>query len=678
MKSFRHYLNSLDRLATCKLQSAARDRDFKSTRLLDRLKKISFQTMNVAIGCSAIGSSLGIWINPAQAVPYRKDWCGVIWSLEGNAPSPIASPFTLAWVNPTNGASSFAAPNANVTMPTNTPGDAAALGIHVQSGTLFAFDRTGTGQLYRYQFGVDTSWQPVATTGLKGSGSTPSTNLNKMTVDGNDLYLSDSSGSPLYSLKLDPVTGALTSPAATSTPYKYLGIPATTPLPNGGSIPTPTLGGGDITTDEYSDTYNVTYATVGGQTQLYFFKQDNTTSPQTWVYQGTAASGDAGQYGGAAFYKGDLYVKSSAGGLKIVDLTRSGSGYTGWGNLKAQGTGNGATDLAACGTPNLTLIKTQQIYTDAAATTLATNQIKVKTGQYLKYTITLQNTGDSWARSSKVADTLPAGATYVPNSATLNGTNLGFATYPATGFNVNTPGQIPGIIDFSASPNLAVLTFVVKVTAISGSIQNRATITYIDNTGLVSETPTCTTTGSLNNCGETPTLPIETISGTVFEDINYGGGGGRDLTASSGVPRPNATVELYDSAGNYKGSTTTGANGNYSFNDGNISGGIVAGDYQVRVVNSTVTSSRTGSVNTLMPVQTYRTDAGVTAGTVTPVTDRVGGEKPQAVDPPANTTSATLATLNSIVNREVQSIAAVKVTTSSRPVRNIICGQKRH
>jgi hypothetical protein len=41
------------------------------------------------------------------------------------------------------------------------------------------------------------------------------------------------------------------------------------------------------------------------------------------------------------------------------------------------------------------------------------------------------------------------------------------------------------------------------------------------------------------------TVPAQSISGTVFEDVNYGGGAGRDLVASAGVRRPNARVELY-------------------------------------------------------------------------------------------------------------------------------------
>jgi hypothetical protein len=110
-------------------------------------------------------------------------------------------------------------------------------------------------------------------------------------------------------------------------------------------------------------------------------------------------------------------------------------------------------------------------------------------------------------------------------------------------------------------------------------------------------------------------IQAQSITGTVFEDVNYGGGAGRNLAGSGGVARPGATVELYNATGNYITSTTTNASGVYNFP------GLAAGNYTVRVVNSTVTSSRTGATAALIPVQTYN-------GTTT----RVGGEAPAKTD----------------------------------------------
>jgi len=117
-----------------------------------------------------------------------------------------------------------------------------------------------------------------------------------------------------------------------------------------------------------------------------------------------------------------------------------------------------------------------------------------------------------------------------------------------------------------------------------------------------------------------------TISGTVFEDIHYGGGAGRNLASSSGAGINNATVELYNSSGTYISSTTTAGGGAYSF-----AGLAASTTYHVRVASQTVASTRTGTVGTLRGVMTYRTST--TAGVLSAVTDFVGGTNPALADP---------------------------------------------
>ena len=122
-----------------------------------------------------------------------------------------------------------------------------------------------------------------------------------------------------------------------------------------------------------------------------------------------------------------------------------------------------------------------------------------------------------------------------------------------------------------------------------------------------------------------------TISGTVFEDVNYGGGAGRPYVtantsaiasgfASNNILRPGARVELYDNTGAFVSSTTTNALGVYTFS------GLMSGNYTVRVVNATVSSSRPGIGGGLVPVQTFRTKAGADD------VNRVGGENPAVAD----------------------------------------------
>jgi uncharacterized repeat protein (TIGR01451 family) len=129
-----------------------------------------------------------------------------------------------------------------------------------------------------------------------------------------------------------------------------------------------------------------------------------------------------------------------------------------------------------------------------------------------------------------------------------------------------------------------------------------------------------------------------TISGRVFEDMNYGGGAGRDFTTAAGKGVNGVTVELYKADGSYVGTTTTANDGSndgvYSFNQ------VLDGNYYVRVVSETVNSTRTGSTGAELGIQTFRTD-GTTA-----VTNEVGGHNPSLADGVANTGTETLDTAN--------------------------------
>ncbi|HEY0977807.1 MAG TPA: HYR domain-containing protein [Flavobacteriales bacterium] len=170
-------------------------------------------------------------------------------------------------------------------------------------------------------------------------------------------------------------------------------------------------------------------------------------------------------------------------------------------------------------------------------------------------------------------------------------------------------------------------------------------------TRVVSGVPTSTSEFS----GNVLVVSQVNVSGTVFEDVNYGGGAGRDRAtalANGGSGRPNARVELFNSSGNLVASTTTDASGAYVFSS------TLPGNYTVRVVNGTVSSARTGYVaGSHVPVQTFRTH--VVAGTAQPLTDRVGGEVPALADAGNGTTTlAALATATT----SAQSITSVNVS----------------
>jgi uncharacterized repeat protein (TIGR01451 family) len=523
----------------------------------------------------------------AQSAPSRKDWCGTVWSVENQN--------TLAWINPVTGLTTSAAgPTTQITMPGGSMGTAvAAIGIHKESGTMFAFDRTGaTGTLYKYKFGIDAAWTPVSVSGLLGLLGTQSiagasNNLNKMTVDGNTLFIAESNGVAVYSIPLN-ASGSVVGGATVQT-YSFVGDPAGTPPHRSSTSTDPTgteiINGGDIVTDEYGDVYNVTYNSTisySGTTQVltttkaYFYQQDPVT--KTWVYQGQTTGNQA--FAGAAFYRGDLYVKAGTQ-LKKVDLTRSPSGYTGWNNALVNigaVSSTSSADLTACGTPFIALTKTRQVYSDSTLTTLVADQTKVKAGQYIKYSVIAQNVGDAWARSTKIIDNLPIGTVYQPNSATLNGINLALSSYPTGGFSVNSSSTTAGIVRYPSDPDTATLTFAVQVAAISGTITNQATTTYVDNDGLPSDPATCTTTPKVNCATDGGVTVIQTFtaSGMVWHDLDGNvtlDGAEAGMNAGSS----NLTVYAIGNTGTVVGKATVAPDGTYAIPS------LGAGNYTLRL-----------------------------------------------------------------------------------------------
>lgn len=119
-------------------------------------------------------------------------------------------------------------------------------------------------------------------------------------------------------------------------------------------------------------------------------------------------------------------------------------------------------------------------------------------------------------------------------------------------------------------------------------------------------------------------VPSNLIAGTVFEDVNYGGGLGRNMTDANGVGIASAIVELYEDDGTFVRRTTSKVGGDYSF------GGMADGDYYVKLVNSTVRSNRDNGINctTCVPIQTFRSYGDVN-NTIEVLTE-IGGTDPTA------------------------------------------------
>ncbi len=153
----------------------------------------------------------------------------------------------------------------------------------------------------------------------------------------------------------------------------------------------------------------------------------------------------------------------------------------------------------------------------------------------------------------------------------------------------------------------------------------------------------CTGSKIITNTGGT----TADISGTIFEDINYGGGVGRSYsTANTSYAATNvgteATVELWASNGSsctgiapLQSTTSNAFDGSYSFNS------ITGSTFCVRVVNNVAYNLSTiNAGNNAIPVQTYRTESTSGTGSLTSIINEVGGRSPRDADVNATTFDA--------------------------------------
>jgi uncharacterized repeat protein (TIGR01451 family) len=469
----------------------------------------------------------------AQALPAAlpKDWCGRLWGIDSNTLQQIV------WDNPTTGVTTTGlATNSGIAnigpipdLPAGTSN--ATLGLHARSGTFYTIDRN-TSKLYYYRMTSTGggNWSSISTSipVISGDSDSPeqvSTNFNKMTVTGDKLIIASANSLNVYTFPINPATGTLGSGVLSNPTFD-----GNTLLPDGspgdppGNDPDNVINGGDIAQDEYSDTYMLTYDNAGrtAPQYVYFYKLVS----NQWVYKAraTKAGYPNEQFGAFAIYNDTFYVKGSDGDLSKLNLTRVGNDYN-WATtnsaLSLVGTGTGVADMATCGVPAIAVTKIQQIYTDESAQTLTADQTRIGTGQYIKYTITGNNTGDAWARNSYIKDDLPPGITYIPNSATENGINLNAATYPF-GSSANKPATSVGApvgeirLPFLGNSNITTYTYIVRVDGTAASIANQAKIGYTNP--YPSDPPNCTT--GVNCATSTLVSLYPSIFGTIWNDTN--------------------------------------------------------------------------------------------------------------------------------------------------------------
>ncbi|TGE27645.1 beta strand repeat-containing protein [Hymenobacter metallicola] len=329
----------------------------------------------------------------------------------------------------------------------------------------------------------------------------------------------------------------------------------------------------------------------------------------------------------------------------------------------------------------------------------------------VRFNIRVKNTGTSTAPNVQVSDflrgntvntTFPTSSTVtlVANSGSVTNFGVNAGAAPTLAFNTAFNGQgtntdlLTGTQALTAGQS-ALIDFTVTVTfpatpgtpttvqnnyayasTIGGTAANQGHVQLTNGTilppGTLLAEDRSNNSASFpttpNGDGETPT-PVRfqtAIQGTVFEDVNFGGGLGRTQATSNGPGLANVRVELYGGGGAFLTSVLTDANGNYEFTTG--AGGAALGintNYQVRVVNSSVFSSRPNPNGaSTVGVQTY----------INGNNNQVGGANPNQVDVPSNGAGASIATLqNQSATTIVQSLTAV-TTPASGPLTSVDFG----
>lgn len=175
-------------------------------------------------------------------------------------------------------------------------------------------------------------------------------------------------------------------------------------------------------------------------------------------------------------------------------------------------------------------------------------------GENVTFTINVKNDGSDNATTVKVKDLLPAGLTYVSSSASVTFGSTTPTYLNASDYNGGFYTSSTGIWDIGTIPKGATATLQIVATVnTTNAITNIAEVNASEQTDPDS-------TPNNNNVTEDDRASVTlnqsvSISGTVFEDVNYGGNAGRDYTTannsatSSGfatgtIRRPNVRVRV--------------------------------------------------------------------------------------------------------------------------------------
>ena len=264
------------------------------------------------------------------------------------------------------------------------------------------------------------------------------------------------------------------------------------------------------------------------------------------------------------FSVGNLASGASVGSIQIVAAILPGTAAGSLINSAVVSTTDTSTVEAPSTNNSFSVTTTVSLQNDVAISKSAASTVSA--GTELTYTLNVTNSGPSTATNVQVSDALPTGLTFVSGTSLIGSTTAGTVTATSGTASVTIPTLNPG--------ETAVVTIRTSVGAsVIGNISNTATVTAANDSNNANNSSAAVTTNV------TPPALVS-FAGKVYIDSNRnstndaGDGAIAGVTVTlTGTPL-NATSPVTQT-------TTTDANGNYSFSN------VSQGNYTVRAGSPT-------------------------------------------------------------------------------------------
>ena len=222
---------------------------------------------------------------------------------------------------------------------------------------------------------------------------------------------------------------------------------------------------GDFFADSSGKLYMI--SAVTGSTSIDLWLITPAASSASAEYLGSFSNpAQDSQFNGIAAAPSGIYARDNLGRLVKLDLVNV--TYT-----PVSPDSLGSTDLASCTypvlAPSLNAVK-------SVTKVAGTRGDKVQPGDTLEYRVVIRNSGTLPAGGVTFSDALPAGTTYVPGSARVNGATTTVTNGSSTSLGGAYPFAQP--VGICSGPTTPCTTQVLRIDSTPGTLDNEAVVTF--------------------------------------------------------------------------------------------------------------------------------------------------------------------------------------------------------